>query len=257
MGEIAGRAVYVAGATGVIGSAVCTALAHRGARLVVHYHRARERAEQLVEQLGAAGQPGHVAVGADLRAAAELERSFKVAESSLGPVGALVNAYHPVHTPADVAVLSASGLGDQLDAVRVHLALCQRALAGMRAARWGRIVYVSGALMTRPAPGFAAYAAAKAAATTLTRYLAMEEGRHGITANVVAPGRVVDPASGGADAGLDAEHAALAAKLRERLALGEFPSPGQVAAVVATLVDELGDSVTGQTMWVTGGEPIG
>ena len=97
------------------------------------------------------------------------------------------------HEPRPVAYIDAPLLREQLGAVELHAALCARAIPAMRAAGWGRIVYVSGALMARPARGFGAYGAAKAAATVLTRYVALEEGESGITANIVAPGRVVDP----------------------------------------------------------------
>jgi NAD(P)-dependent dehydrogenase (short-subunit alcohol dehydrogenase family) len=101
--------------------------------------------------------------------------------------------------------------------------------------------------------GLAAYGAAKSAASVLTRYLALEEGRNGITANVVAPGRVCEP-----DAPEPAEPAmrAVSDALRARMALERFPTPADVADVVVGLTFPHSDQLTAQTLWVTGGEPI-
>ena len=249
-GQIAGRAVFVAGGSGVIGTAICRELAQRGALVAVHSGRRPEMAQTLATELG----DGHLGVAGDLADADALERCVATASAAIGPIVALVNCYHPAHAPAPIGELELAVLDAQLAAVRAHAALCQQVLPSMRAAGWGRVVYIAGALMTRPAAGFAAYAAAKSAASTFTRYLALEEGRHGITANVIAPGRVVDPDD---DTELSEQYAALAEQLRARMALGRFPSPQQVAALVCTVLDEVGDALTGQTLWVTGGEPIG
>ncbi|MEU6539939.1 SDR family oxidoreductase [Streptomyces sp. NPDC047000] len=242
------RVALVAGATGPVGRAVAAALAARGTRVAVHYRGRRAEAERV-----AAALPGrHLAVGADLTDPAALEAAVSAAEERLGPVGVLVNAAHPaLSVPAPVAETDPAVLAGHLAAVGVHAALCTRLVPGMRARGWGRVVYVSGALMARPATGFGAYGAAKAAATVLTRYLAWEEGRAGITANVVAPGRVVDPAD---DTPLTGALAGLSDALRQRMALPDFPTPAQVADAVTGLLDA--EAITGQTVWVTGGEPV-
>ncbi|WP_306205450.1 SDR family NAD(P)-dependent oxidoreductase [Actinoplanes sp. RD1] len=201
----------------------------------------------VASRLAAAGFQVAVLARADL---ADVDSAITGIEQSLGPVGVLVNAAHPrLHTPAPVASIDPADLAAHLGAVQLHAALCARVVPGMRSAGWGRVVYLSGALMARPVAGRGAYGAAKAAASVLTRYLALEEGRHGITANIVAPGRVADPGEE-----LSPEQEALAERLRETLALPDFPDPDDVADAVHTLVN-LG-ALTGQTLWVTGGEPI-
>ena len=245
---LAGRTAFVAGATGPVGRAVVAALAAAGVRVGVHHRTGGAAAQELVEDL-----PGElVAVGADLTEPAALDAAVRAVEDRFGPVGVLVNAAHPrPPAPATVAATSAADLADQLAGVQVHAALLVRVVPGMRAQGFGRIVYVSGALMARPAPGHGAYGAAKAAASVLTRYTALEEGCHGITANVVAPGRVVDP---GLEEPLDPEQADLSRRLLERMALPTFPTPQEVADVVLALLAS--PAVTGQTVWVAGGEPI-
>jgi NAD(P)-dependent dehydrogenase (short-subunit alcohol dehydrogenase family) len=240
--HLTGRPVaLLAGATGPIGRAICSALAADGAR---------------VAGLSRSGTPvddSALDLVCDVEDPEAIDAAVAEVESRLGPVEILVNSSHPRATgSAPVASTAPSVLEQQLRAVSAHAALCARVVPGMRRAGAGRIVYVSGALMARPAAGHGAYGAAKAAASTLTRFLAVEEGRAGITANVVAPGRVVE--AGETDDDLDPAQADLARRLREQLALADFPTPEDVARAVALLVAS--PALTAQTIWVTGGEPI-
>jgi NAD(P)-dependent dehydrogenase (short-subunit alcohol dehydrogenase family) len=247
---LAGRAALVAGGSGQLGAEVARSLAAAGAAVVVHHHTNRAAAEAV-----AAACPRAVAIGADLTVAAEVDALFATAEAALGePVSVLVNAADPGGSEAaPVAELAPAQLERHLQGVRAHHLLCARAVPAMRAAGFGRIVFVSGALMARPAEGLAAYGAAKAAASTLTRYLALEEGRHGITANVVAAGRIVAP---GEPEPAEPHLRELAARLLERMALKRFPTYAEVAETIVALTLPALSPVTGQTLWVTGGEPI-
>lgn len=247
MTSLTGRIAFVAGATGTIGRAVCRVLAAEGAEIVVHCRGRLQEARALADSLPTRA----VAVAADLADAAQLTDAIAWAERELGAATILVDTVHPGQDVSPVAELDADTLTRQFEGVLAYQALLAGFVPRMRNAGWGRIVYVAGALMARPAHGFGAYGSAKAAAATLTRYLALEEGGNGITANIVAPGRVVDPDD---DSELGAHHAALAEKLLQNMALGEFPSPDDVARAVCTLVVQ--SAVTAQTVWVTGGEPI-
>ncbi|MBM7518576.1 SDR family NAD(P)-dependent oxidoreductase [Nocardioides nitrophenolicus] len=235
-----GPVALVAGATGPIGRAVVRALAADGAR-VAALSRSGDRVDGCVQ-----------ALACDLGDPAALDAALSAVEAGSGPVEILVNAAHPpagFGTP--VAELDPGVLAAQLAGAAAHAALCARVVPGMRRLGRGRVVYVAGASMARPLPGAGGYAAAKAAGAALTRQLALEEGTAGITANVVAPGRVLDPESASEPS---ASAAALGQELARRLALPTFPSPDDVAAAVRLLVAS--PALTGQTLWVTGGEPI-
>ncbi len=247
--ELRGRVAVVTGATGSIGRVICRVLAERGATIAALWGTREDAATELIAALPGSG---HVTAGIDLADRSSIEAALADVRERAGSVSVLVHAAHPgTGSPRPVADLDPAVLATQLVTVDAYAALCAAVLPGMRGQGWGRVVLVSGALMTRPAPGFGAYGAAKAAAATLTRYLALEEGRNGVTANIVAPGRVVPDVG---EESPDPERAELARQLLARTALGRFPTHGQVADAVRVLVES--EYLTGQTLWVTGGEPI-
>ncbi|PKZ66897.1 hypothetical protein CYJ73_03990 [Gordonia terrae] len=230
----------VAGATGPLGRAIVELLSDNGMHV------------------GALSRSGDLPRGAqwgaacDITDVAAVDAAISDLEARLGPVAVLINAAHPPAPGATrIAQLATDELASQLAGVAGHAALCARVIPGMRSAGRGRIVYLAGALMARPIPGHGAYGAAKAAATTLTRFIAVEEGRAGITANIVAPGRVVDP---GDPVATDPGWVAAADALTTRMSLSDFPTSHDVATTVLSLVTNA--AVTAQTIWVTGGEPI-
>jgi NAD(P)-dependent dehydrogenase (short-subunit alcohol dehydrogenase family) len=248
-GPHTGRVAFVAGGTGAIGREVVRRLSAAGASVAVHGGSRRQAAEALAAEL-----PRALGISGDLTKPGEVDRVFGEVEEALGPVDLLVNTVHPgPGGPVPIADTDDALLDAHLDGVRMHLALCRRALPAMRRRHYGRIVFVSGALMSRPVAGLAAYGAAKSAASVLTRYLALEEGRNGVTANVVAPGRVCEP---GEPEPTDPAMRAVSDALRARMALERFPSPADVAAVTVGLTLPHSDQLTAQTLWVTGGEPI-
>jgi NAD(P)-dependent dehydrogenase (short-subunit alcohol dehydrogenase family) len=131
------------------------------------------------------------------------------------------------------------------------LQLAQWAVPAMKAAGFGRLVYVGSAAAQSGAHGQVAYAAAKAGLQGLVRSLAVETGRHGITCNLVEPGFIDTERTRGAVA--DGVRNALTA----RTAVGRAGTPDDVAGVVAFLASPAGAYLTGVTIPVTGGFGLG
>ena len=124
--------------------------------------------------------------------------------------------------------------------------MCRSALPLMRKGRWGRIINL-GAVGAERAFGQAkisAYASAKAAVVALSRSLALEEAKNGITVNVVNPSNIDEK-----DLSLEE-----ARKLRDaRYPIGRPPTVEDVAAAVAFFASEEAEYVTGQVVNVSGG----
>jgi NAD(P)-dependent dehydrogenase (short-subunit alcohol dehydrogenase family) len=110
----------------------------------------------------------------------------------------------------------------------------------------GRVVNVSSTEGLKACPGYAAYAAAKAAVLSLTQTLAVELGPYGIRVNAIAPDYTHLEAGVGAPA---PDEAAIGAKIP----LGRYGEPADHAGAVLFFASDLSDWITGQTLVVDGG----
>lgn len=232
--RLAGQVALVAGATGRIGGAVVAALRAEGAAVVPHGRRAA---------------PGVLAADLSMPGAA----AALVAEAAArhGPPLLLVNL---VHSPFVPRPLLEGGWEEQwlpglLHGLRPAVELTRAALPAMVAARFGRIVHVSGGLSARPARGCAAYSSAKAALNMLARSTALEHGADGVTANVVAPGEVR-----GADEAGDPSYEGVNAMQRAVQAVPGAARPEEVATAVLAFLDPASRFLTGQVLYVNGGQ---
>ncbi len=109
----------------------------------------------------------------------------------------------------------------------------------------GRIINISSNSARIPGPGQASYAASKGGLESLTRCVAVELGRKGIRANVVAPGRIKTDMTAGLTTQLGANE--LGAR---------WGTPEDISAVVAFLASDAADYVQGQVMTVDGGRLV-
>jgi NAD(P)-dependent dehydrogenase (short-subunit alcohol dehydrogenase family) len=199
-----------------------------------------------------------LAVAGDVSDAAQVAAVFAAARARFGPVQVLVNnagqaATAPLHKTDDA--LWARMLAVNLTGTF----LCTReALADMRAAGAGRIVNVASTAGQRGYAYCSAYAAAKHGVIGLTRSLALEVARQGITVNAVCPGFADTDIVADAVAavvqrgGRSAEQAR--AEFTRHNPQGRLVQPDEVAALVAWLCSDAAASVHGQSLSVSGGE---
>ena len=121
----------------------------------------------------------------------------------------------------------------------------------MLEARWGRMVTISSSSAQSGAPRMAHYVAAKAGVIGLTRALALDLARHGITVNCIAPGMIDTPmlrrASAGGDIG------ALEQTAAGRVPVGRAGTPEEIAATCGFLCSDAAAFITGQVVGVNGG----
>lgn len=244
--DLSGRTALVTGAGSGLGAEMARFLGRAGAAVVVNYSRNREGAEQVVADISAEGGKA-LAVQADVTIDEEVARLFATARVAFGPVTLVVNnagREERVAHPEQLAWEDYQRMLDlNLKAIRntVH-----HAYADMKAAGTGRVVNIGSVAFNRPFPGSAAYVAAKGAMVGITRGLASELGKDGITVNLVAPGWV--PVERHASA-----PAAALEKLVQETPLGRHGVPADVAGAVLFLCSDLSAFVTGIQLPVNGG----
>ena len=246
MAGVSGQVALVtgAGSAGGIGFAIARALVAGGAKVCVTATTARihDRAADL-------GCMSHIA---DLTDAAEVATLFAAVEAQLGPVDILINNAGMVQTGKRAR---RGHLADQTDADWAHhMALninttfhcCRAVLPGMVARSFGRIVNISS--VTGPVvtiDGSSAYATAKAAVTGMTRSIALEYGRHGITCNAVLPGWIATESSSAGEI-----------RAGKRTPAGRPGTPDEVAACALFLASQEAAYVTGAMLVVDGGNTL-
>jgi 3-oxoacyl-[acyl-carrier protein] reductase len=239
------RVAVVTGGTRGIGRGIALGLARDGARIALVYRANKAAAQTALRQLQTVGADC-VAVETDITEPARAEQLIKTVADRYGRVDILVNNVGEFRwgTLADSSVGEWTGIFDSNVTTVFHM--CRAALPLMRRGRWGRIVNL-GAVGAERAFGQAkisAYAAAKAAVVAMSRSLALEEAKNGITVNVVNPSNIDEK-----DLTLEE-----ARKLKDaRYPIGRPPTVDDVAAAVSFFASEEAEYVTGQVVNVSGG----
>jgi len=126
----------------------------------------------------------------------------------------------------------------------------QAAVPDMLAGGWGRIVTISSSSAQSGAPNMAHYAASKGGVIALTKALAVELARQGITANTVAPSLVDTPMARAAEAAGDFPGVDVVGPM---VPLGRAGTPADIAAACSFLCSDGGGYITGQVIGVNGG----
>ncbi|POP51662.1 SDR family NAD(P)-dependent oxidoreductase [Zhongshania marina] len=130
------------------------------------------------------------------------------------------------------------------------LATSHAALPAMQAAGFGRIINIGSEAGRQGSRGGSVYAAAKGGVIAFTKSLARENGRLGITANVIAPGPVDTPLLRTA---VEEGGEKLLKAMEASTLLGRLGTPEEVAATVAFLASDEAGFITGETIGVSGG----
>ncbi|MBK7950824.1 MAG: SDR family oxidoreductase [Deltaproteobacteria bacterium] len=254
---LSGRVAIVSGVGPGLGIELVRGLAREGARLVLCDVDANnlEAAGREAAQLGAAHVEGLV----DIRDGARCEALVANALAAFGRIDVLVNDAFLAEAPA---TFEDASLGDWQAVADVNLwgtlRMIKAALPALKRAGDACIVNVNTHGVERLDREFGGYTASKAALAHLTRHLAREFGPFGIRVNGVHPGpmdgepRRRHLATIAAELGTSFE--VLDAEARGRTSLGFLATPADVADAVLFLASPAARAITGQALYVDGGE---
>lgn len=239
------RVAVVTGGTRGIGRGIALGLAREGARIALVYRANKAAAQMALRELQTVGADC-LAVETDVAEPARAEQLIKTVADRYGRIDVLVNNVGDFRwgTLTESSVEEWRSIFDSN--VTTVFYMCRAAIPLMRKGRWGRIINM-GAVGAERAFGQAkisAYAAAKAAVVAMSRSLALEEAKNGITVNVVNPSSIDEK-----DLTLEE-----ARKLKDaRYPIGRPPTVDDVAAAVSFFASEEAEYVTGQVVNVSGG----
>jgi 3-oxoacyl-[acyl-carrier protein] reductase len=242
--ELKGRVAVVTGTSVGIGREIARVLAAEGVQTVVTARRANLLAT-LQDEIERAGGPRPLAVPLDLYEAEAAARLRDAALAAYGHVDILINNAGGSRTvPWD----SPDSVWDESFSINFTAVrrLTQALLPGMIERRWGRVLCVTGS--AEPSTVNAAVAA-KAGVHAWAKGLSREIGRHGVTINCLAPGRVH---SEQIDKRLHPTQESQA-EFSKNIPLGYFGDPGDVAFLAVFLCSPKARYITGERIHVDGG----
>jgi 3-oxoacyl-[acyl-carrier protein] reductase len=244
---IEGKVALVTGGSGGLGGVHCLSLAAAGYKVAVVAHTHLDKAKAVVEQIKTMGKQA-MALKMDVSNIDEVETTVSSVEKTLGPVDVLVN--NAAAGIVRAATIAKTKIHDWAHDLSVNLTgpfnTIRCCLPGMMERGWGRIINISSIAGTMGGAGQCSYAATKAGLIGLTKTVALEAARKGVTCNAVVLG-IVD---GGAFHTVAPE---FQDRIIKSMAMRRAGTPQEISNVVVFLASEEASYITGEAIEVSGG----
>jgi NAD(P)-dependent dehydrogenase (short-subunit alcohol dehydrogenase family) len=240
---VTGKVALVTASSRYTGSVIAATLARAGTKTAVHYHRSRDAAETLVQELRAEGLEAS-AFAADGRQPDELRRMADEVVGSYGGVDILVNNLGPYADTPFLELPEAHWDWILNTTLKAPYVLVQKLAPGMIDRGWGRVINISAA--SAFIRSHSIHGLAKAALIDLTEALAVELAPF-VTVNAIAPGQIEDSEL------IDEIDPNYKRTLREESPLKRLVTRQEIADLIVLLCAGPFSSMTGQTLRLDAG----
>ena len=246
--RLSGRTAIITGSGQNIGRAIARMMAREGANVIVNGHRDHEHVDRVVREIEAEGGKA-AAIMADVADPDSVEAMVGEAKRIFGSVDITVSNVSVRHKQAFLDITIEDWKAILNSNLNSSFYMARSVIPGMKAARWGRIIHISGI------DGFTGHIAdrahnvvCKAGVHALSKALALEFGGFGITANTVAPGIIET----------ERDWNQYPKNIRDldtaQIPVGRLGRVDEVAGACVYLASEIASFVTGQVIHVNGGQ---